>query len=132
MKKFLLFAAFVAALFTASAQGGPGGDPATMRQRMKERVKPQLIEKTGLSDAEAEKVLDINFEAQRMRRELRMDNSVSEEDRTKKATAIDEEMKKKYKDIPLTDEQMKSVNAFFEEMNKNRPQRREGSGNGNG
>lgn len=132
MKKFLLLATFVAALFTASAQGGPGGqggDPAAMRQRMKERVKPQLMEKTKLSDAEAEKVLDINFEAQRQRRELRMDNSLSEEDRTKKAAAIDEESKKKYKEIPLTDEQMKAVNDFFVEMNKNRQQNRGPQGN---
>lgn len=126
MKKLFFLAALFAAVFTttsAMAQppgGGPGGDPQQFRQRMIERTKPQLIEKTKLSDAEADKVLDIYFGTMQQRRELRMDNSLSEDDKKKKTDAINEETNKKYKAIPLTDEKVKAVNDFFEEMRKNR------------
>lgn len=124
-----MLAALFAALFTttAYAQGGPGGDPQQMRQRMIERIKPQLIEKTKVSDAEAEKVLDVYMSTFQQRREIRMDNSTSDEDKKKKMDALDEETTKKYKAIPLKDEQVKAVNEFFEEMRKNRMNR--GGGN---
>lgn len=116
-------AALFVALFatvSASAQGGPGGgDPAQMRQRMVERIKAPLIEKTKISDAEAEKVIDINMSTMQQRREIRMDNSSSDEDKAKKIAALDEEMTKKYKAIPLKDDQVKAVNDFFAEMRKN-------------
>jgi Spy/CpxP family protein refolding chaperone len=130
MKKILLLAVLFTALVsgTVSAQGGgPGGDPAVMKARMKERVKPQLLEKTKLTDEQAEKVLDINFDASRQRRELRNDTNLTDDDRKKKTAAIEEETTKKYKAIPLTDEQVKSVNDFFEEMRKNMPQRQGGN-----
>ena len=123
MKKQFLLLALVAALFattSAIAQGGPGGDPQQFRQRMIERTKPQLIEKAKLTDGEADKVLDIYFGTMQQRRELRMDNSLSEDDRKKKMDAINDETSKKYKAIPLTDEKVKAVNDYFEEMRKNR------------
>jgi Spy/CpxP family protein refolding chaperone len=128
MKKILLLAVLFTALasVTVSAQGGPGSDPAAFKQRMKERVKPQLIEKTKITDEQAEKVLDINFEAQSQRRELRTDSNLSDEDKKKKMITIEEETTKKYKAIPLKDDEVKAVSAFFEEMRKNAPQRREG------
>ncbi len=128
MKKLFLLATLFAALFTTSvsAQGGPGGDPAAMKQRMKERVKPQLLEKTKITDEQADKVIEINYDAQRQRREIRTDAAMSEEDKGKKMTAIDEETTKKYKAIPLKEEEVKAVNDFFEEMRKNAPQRRQG------
>jgi hypothetical protein len=127
MKKLIVLAVFCASLFvanTASAQGG--GDPQQMRQRMIERVKPQLVEKTKISDAEAEKVLDIYMATQPQRREIRMDQSMSDEDKTKKMAAIEEEAGKKYKAIPLTDEKVKAVNEFFEDLRKNMQNRRNG------
>ena len=127
MKKLFLLAALFAALFTttsASAQGGPGGDPAQMRQRMMERFKPQLIEKTKITDAEADKVLDIYMSSMPQRRDIRMDNSLSEEDKTKKVGALNEEAAKKYKAIPLTEEKVKAVNEFFEEARRNMQNRR--------
>jgi len=125
MKKLLFLATFFLAIITASAQGGPGGDPATMRQRMKERFKPQLVEKTKITDEQADKVLDIYMETQRQRRDIRMDQSLSEEDKTKKNAALDEDMSKKLKAIPLKDEEVKSVVSFFEEARKNMQQRRD-------
>lgn len=131
MKKLIVLASLFVVLFTttASAQGGPGGDPAVMKQRMIERVKPQLIEKTKITDEQANKVLDIYFEAQQQRRALRTDAGMSDDDKTKKTAAIQEDTNKKYKAIPLTDDQVKSVNAFFDDMRKNMQQRKPDGGN---
>lgn len=129
MKKLFVLAALFTALISTSvsAQGGPGGgDPAAMRQRMKERFKPQLVEKTKITDEQADKVLDVYMEMQRQRREIRMDQNLSDEEKQKKNTVLDEEAAKKYKAIPLKDEEVKAVASFFEEMRKNMPQRREG------
>lgn len=134
MKKLFFLAALFTALVattSASAQGGPGGDPQQFRQRMVERVKPTLVEKTKLTDAEADKVLDIYFGTMLQRREIRMDNNLSEEDKKKKTDALNEETSKKYKAIPLTEEKAKAVNEFFEDMRKNMGNRRNGQGGGN-
>ncbi len=125
MKKLLVLASLFPVLFTASASA-QGGDPAAMKQKMKERVKPQLLEKTKITGEQADKVLDIYMEAQPQRRELRMDQAMSQEDKGKKMAAIDADVAKKYKAISLTDDEVKSVTTFFEEMRKNRPN----SGNG--
>jgi site-specific recombinase XerD len=110
---------------TVSAQGGPGGgDPARMRKMMSERAKPQLVEKAKITEAEANKVLDIYFAAMPQRRELRVDNTLSDDDKKKKLAAIEEESTKKYRAIPLTDEQVKAVNEYFEDMRKNMQNRR--------
>jgi putative cell wall-binding protein len=118
MKKYFLtmialFAMFVSVL----AQPPGGGDPDAMKARMKERVKPMLIEKTSISDQEAEKVMDIYFDFQMKTRPIRMDQSMSEEDKSKKIEATDAR-DKSFKEIPLTDEKIKSVSDFFEELRK--------------
>jgi len=134
MKKlFILVAVFTTALFTnANAQGGNGNgnfDPAAMKARYTERVKPLLIEKTKLTDAQADKVIDINFEARSKMRGMR---DLSEEERKKKMEDIQADINKQYKDIPLTDDQIKSVNDFFDEMRKQMQQQRQnGGGNRN-
>lgn len=121
MKKLIAVAAIFATVYTSdvAAQQG-GGDPAVMMARMKERMKPQLMEKTKLTDAQADKVLEINFEFRQQMRELR---DLSEDDRKKKREEIQANINKKYKDIPLTDDQIKSVNDFYEEWRKNMQQR---------
>ena len=122
MKKFLFIIAFVTTLgvMNASAQQR-GGDPAAMLARMKERVKPQLIEKAKLTDVQADKVIEINFES---RQQLRGFKVLSEEDRKKKMDEVKAENNKKYKAIPLTDDQVKSVDEFFEEQRKNMQKQR--------
>jgi Spy/CpxP family protein refolding chaperone len=110
------------------AQGGGGnGDPAAMMARMKERLKPQLIEKVKLTDAQADKVVEINFDSNRQRRELR---ELPEGDRAKKLEELNADRNKKLAAIPLTAEQVKGVNDFFEEMRRNMPQRNSGGGGG--
>jgi hypothetical protein len=125
MKKIIALLTIVGCIATTSvmAQGGGGGqqmDPAQMLEMMKQRIKPQLIEKTKLSDAEADKVLEIQLWAQSQGRGLR---DLSEDERAAKQKETADERKKKMKAIPLTDDQIKAVDDFYEEMRRNRPQR---------
>jgi hypothetical protein len=127
---------FLVVLFTmvystkVDAQQNGDRDPAAMMQRMKERIKPSLIEKTKLTDAQADKVIEINFSNQRKRRDIRMDQTLTDEERTKKNAELQEAQNASLKAIPLTDDQVKDVNTFFEEMRKEQMQRRQNSGNG--
>jgi uncharacterized protein (DUF1015 family) len=132
MKKLFLLLVLFATLYTtkAVAQGGGDRDPAAMMQRMKERIKPGLIEKTKITDAQADKVIEINFSNQRKRREIRMDQALSTEEKTKKNSEIDEAQNKEFKAIPLADEQVKEVNTFFEEYRKQQMEQRRNGGNG--
>ena len=125
MKKVLALVALVliASFNTIMAQPPGGGqqmDPAKMLEMMKQRVKPQLIEKTKRTDAQADKVLEIQIASQTAMRGMR---DLSEDERMSKMKEIREGNNKKFKEIPLTDEQIKSVNDFYDEMRKNRMQR---------
>ena len=125
MKKLFLLVVLFTAMYAANAQGGAnGGDPAAMMARMKERIKPGLIEKTKISDAEADKVIEICLDIQRQMRELRQDQALSDDDRKKKVEAINADRDKKFKAIPLTDEQVKAINEYFTEMQKAQQQQR--------
>ncbi|MFL5742285.1 MAG: hypothetical protein ACJ75B_18820 [Flavisolibacter sp.] len=128
MKKlFLLIALFTTVYVTnANAQQG-GGDPAAMMQRYKDRVKPQLIEKTKITDAQADKVIEVMFNSRSKMRGLR---DLSEEDRKKQLDQIQADQNKEYKAIPLTDDQIKAVNDFFEEQRKQMQQQRQQNGGG--
>jgi hypothetical protein len=120
MKKFfLLFFLFVVGFSVSYAQ--QGGDPAAMLQRMKERQRPELVQKAKITEAEADKVIEISFEA---RQEMRGFRELSEEDRKKKLEEFNAGLAKKFKAIPLTDEQVKSVQAYFEERRQQMQQRR--------
>jgi Spy/CpxP family protein refolding chaperone len=133
MKKLLLLVALFTTIYAtkANAQQQGGGDPAAMMQRMKERIKPALIEKIKITDAQADKVIEVYFNNQRKRRDVRTDQSLSDEDRTKKNNEIEEAQNKDLKAIPLTEEQVKEVNAFFDDMRKQQMQRRQNGGGGN-
>ncbi|MEY4381228.1 MAG: hypothetical protein RJA92_608 [Bacteroidota bacterium] len=130
MKKIIALLTIVGCIAATGAMaqggggfGGGGGqqmDPAQMLEMMKQRMKPQLIEKTKLSDAEADKVLEIQLWAQSQNRGLR---DLSDDERAAKQKETAEERKKKMKAIPLTDDQIKAVDDFYEEMRRNRPQR---------
>lgn len=131
MKKVfaLMSVALCCSVTTLLAQPPGGGqqmDPAAMLQRMKERVKPQMMEKTKLTDAQCDKVLEIQMWAQGEMRGLR---DLAEDQRAAKMKSVNDEKEKKWKAIPLSDEQIKALNDFYEEMRKNRPQ---GGGRGGG
>jgi len=128
MKKLLvLVAVFTTVLLSnANAQQGNGNfDPAAMKARYLERTKPALIEKTKLTSEQADKVLDINWES---RTKLRGMRDLSQEERQKKMDEAQTEANKQYKAIPLTDDQIKAVNDFFEEQRKQMQQQRQNGG----
>ena len=129
MKKLFVLVAFLTTLFISNAQAQQGGgDPAAQLQRYKERVKPQLVEKVKLTEAQAERVIDISFG---YRSQMRGFRDLSEEERKKKTEEIQADQEKEYKAIPLTDDQIKAVNEFFIEQRKQMQQQRQNGGNGN-
>jgi hypothetical protein len=132
MKKLFFLIVLFTTVYTTKvvAQQNGDRDPAAMMQKMKDRIKPSLIEKTKLTDAQADKVIEINFSNQRKRRDIRMDQTLTDEERIKKNAELQENQNAALKAIPLTDDQVKDVNSFFEEMRKEQMQRRQGSGNG--
>ena len=131
MKKLLVLVALFTTVYVsqANAQQQGGGDPAAMLQRYKDRVKPQLIEKTKITDAQADKVIDITF-ANRMK--MRGFRDLSEDERKKQTEEINAAQNKEFKAIPLTDDQVKAVNEFFEEQRKQMQEQRKQNGGGNG
>jgi Spy/CpxP family protein refolding chaperone len=128
MKKLLvLVAVFTTVLLSnANAQGG-NFDTAAMKARYLERTKPALIEKTKLTDAQADKVLEINWQSRSKMRGMR---DLSQDERQKMMDNLQTERNKQYKDIPLTDDQIKAVNDFFEEQRKQMQQQRQQNGGG--
>jgi hypothetical protein len=129
MKKLLvLVAIFTTVVMSANAQGGGQGmDPVAAKAKYVERTKPQLIEKTKITDAQADKVIDISWDYNIKRRGLR---DLSEDDRKKQMDEMKTAQDKAFKDIPLTDDQVKAVNEFFDEMRKQMQQQRQQNGGG--
>ena len=125
MKKIIALLTIVGCIAATSvmAQGGGGFgggqqmDPAQMLEMMKQRIKPQLIEKTKLSDTEADKVIEIQLWVQTQGRGLR---DLSEEERAAKQKETADERKKKLKAIPLTDDQIKAVDDATRQLNEKR------------
>jgi Spy/CpxP family protein refolding chaperone len=130
MKKLMVLVALFTTVMVskADAQQQGGGDPAAMKQKMIDRMKPLLVEKTKLTEAQAEKVIEINFNYRSRMRGLR---DLTDDERKKQIEVIQMAETKEYKAIPLTDEQIKSVNDFFEDQRKQMQQARQQNG-GNG
>jgi Spy/CpxP family protein refolding chaperone len=131
MKKLLVLVALITTVYVtkADAQQQGGGDPAAMMQRYKDRVKPQLVEKTKITDAQADKVIEIMFNYRSKMRSLR---DLNEEDRKKQSAELQAAENKEFSAIPLTEDQVKAVNDFFEEQRKQMQQQRQQNGGGGG
>src|SRR6476469_7273086 len=106
MKKLLVLVALFTTVYVnnASAQQQGAGDPAVMLQRYKDRLKPQLVEKTKITDAQADKVVEITFGYRQKMRGLR---DLPEDERKKQTEQIQAAQNKEYSAIPLTDDQVK-------------------------
>jgi Spy/CpxP family protein refolding chaperone len=116
MKKYLLMLFILSAIFTTATNAQSAADPGALLQQMKEQQKPGLMEKAGLTEAQAEKIIEINYETRMQAgRELK---DLNEADRTKKLAEIKAMKEKKYSEV-LTPEQMKAVKTYYEEMGKN-------------
>ena len=131
MKKLLLLAAlFTALIGTASAQGGQGGMTPEQRAERMKQVKAELVAKAKITEAEADKVMQIQQDSRQGMRGLR---DLSPEERQKKLDEIKVENGKKFKAIPLTDDQVKAVQDYYDEQMKRMMNRGGGNGgNGNG
>ena len=100
----------------ANAQKSP--EPSVMLQQMKDKFAAPMVEQTGLTTAQAEKVIEINFE---LRQAMAAYKDLNEADRAKKVAEWKVTREKKWSEIPLTPEQIKAVYAFYENMGKNSP-----------
>jgi hypothetical protein len=89
---------------------------ATMIKEAKEKQIPMLVEKAGLTDAQAERVIEINFETRYGAATALQ--GLNEADRTAKLAEIKAAKEKKYSEIPLTPEQIKAVYAAYEDWGK--------------
>ena len=119
MKKLIVLLVVATCIYSTNVQA-QGGDPAAREARMKE-MKAQLVEKVKITEAEADKVIEINSS---MREQMRGLRDLSEADRAKKMEEIQAELAKKFKAIPLTDEQVKAVNEYLVERRKQMQQQR--------
>ena len=126
MKKLLFLSLIFSAVITTSVNAQmaqtaqaerPVIDQAAMLKQMKEKFKAPMVEKTGLTEAQADRVIEINLE-------IRMQSidalqGLDETERSKKIAELKAEKEKRYAAIPLTADQIKSVYAFYEDMGKN-------------
>ena len=120
MKK-LLFLTLVLGALVSTNVNAQAGDPPSPLQQAKEKQVPMLVEKAGLTEAQANKVIEINFE---MRESMRAFKDLSEDERKVKVTELKAARDKKYSEIPLTAEQIAAVKTAYENWGKeNKPQK---------
>jgi len=124
MKKFLLLTLIFCAVISTATYAQPqtqpqpqAPDPAAMLQQMKEKIKPEMVAKTGLTEAQCDKVIELNFEMRMAASKL---GDLSEADRTAKIQELKAAKEKKFSEF-LTPEQIKAVKDFYENMGKKTP-----------
>lgn len=127
MKKFLflsLLSAFIAVTTNAQTSNGPAATPqqtkettdaATILQQTKEKVRPLMVEKTGLTNEQADRVIEILFE---MRQSAASLQGLSEADRSAKLAELKATKDRKFSEL-LTPDQITAVKRFYEEMGRN-------------
>ena len=77
MKKILFLTLILGALVSTTTYAQPAGDPATVLQQMKEKQTPALVEKAGLTEAQAHKVIELNYEMRVAAGALKVINRIS-------------------------------------------------------
>ena len=117
MKKLLFLTLILGALASTNAYAQPAGDPPSMLQQMKEKQRPGLVEKVGLTAEQADKVIELNYEM-RMKAAAEL-KDLSADDRSKKIAELKAAKEKKFSEF-LTPEQITAMNKYYEEMGKNR------------
>ena len=129
MKKFLFLSLISAVLIstTTYGQGQASNEQrvmkpptaeqlATMLKEAKEKQVPMLVEKAGITAAQAEKVIELNFEMRQQAGTVLP--GLNETERTAKLAELKAAKDKKYSEIPLTADQIKAVYAAYEEWGK--------------
>jgi hypothetical protein len=119
MKKFLFLTLIFCAIISTTTNAQPQApaqtppqamDPVVMLQQVKEKVKPPMMAKTGLSEALCDKVIELNFEMRMAASKL---GDLSDADRSKKIAELKAAKEKKMSEL-LTPEQLKAVKEFYE------------------
>jgi hypothetical protein len=128
MKKLLLISLISGAFIStsANAQGPTTPKPtssqptseqqANMLKDAKAKQAPMLVEKAGLTTAQAEKVIEINFEIRQQAATVLA--GLNDADRSAKIAELKAAKEKRYSEIPLTAEQIKAVYAAYQEMGR--------------
>lgn len=116
MKKFLFLTLIFSAIVSTSVNAQTATDQTIMLQQMKEKIRPQMVKETGLTDAQADRVIEINFEIRMQAATVLRD--LNEADRSAKVAELKALKEKKYSEIPLTAEQIKAVYAFYDAPQK--------------
>jgi hypothetical protein len=118
MKKIFL-PILLALSIGAMAQGGPNLTPEQRLERVKTIYRAPLLEKTKLGEIKVDKVIAIIAEAQGKMSPIMMDQSLDPDAKMKKFEELRAERDKKFKEIPLTDAEIKSVSDVLDEIRKN-------------
>jgi hypothetical protein len=118
MKKFLFLTLICGAIATTNVQAQPA-DPVAALERAKQDQKPGLIEKAGLTAAQADKLIELNFE---LRMAMAAFRDLSAADRSAKFEELKAAKEKKIAAL-LTPEQIQAVNSYYQDRTKNMPQR---------
>ena len=134
MKKLLLLSLISGALISTNtfAQGSgpaPSKQPVAqqpqqftpeqieaMVKEAKAKQSPMLVEKAGLTTAQADRVIEINFEIRTQAATALA--GLNDAERSAKIAEFKTTKEKKYSEIPLTDDQIKAVYAAYAEMGK--------------
>jgi hypothetical protein len=124
MKKLLLLTLIFGATITTtvSAQGGgaqAASEQSSVLDQMKAKFTPMMVEKTGLTAAQADKVVELNYEMRMAAGGLK---DLNEADRKIKIQELKAAKEKKFTEF-LTADQITAVKNFFEELAKNAPPR---------
>jgi Spy/CpxP family protein refolding chaperone len=127
MKKILFLSLILSAVISITTYAQTGSGPAAtsqpakendqaaaMLQQMKDKIRPQMVEKTGLTEAQADKVIELNFE---MRQAAGALKDLPEDERKAKIAELKAAKEKKMSEL-LTAEQIKAVKTFYEEWGK--------------
>ena len=124
MKKLFFLAVLLTGFSVANVSAQGGGMSPEQRAERQKQTKTELIAKAKITEAEADKILQIQQDARGGMRGMR---DMTPEDRKKKMDEMKTENEKKYKAIPITDDQIKAVNEYFDEQMKKRMERSAGN-----
>ena len=130
MKKILLLTLIAASFISTGAWAQGSNNPvpgqqqpsmAEMLKQAKEKQAPPMVEKTGLTLAQAERIIEINWEIRTQAATVL--KGLNDAERSAKIAELKVLKEKKYSEIPLTPDQIKTVYAYYEDMGKNPPKR---------
>jgi LAS superfamily LD-carboxypeptidase LdcB len=124
MKKLFFLAVLLTGFSVANVSAQGGGMSPEQRAERQKQTKTELIAKAKITEAEADKILQIQQDSRGGMRGMR---DMTPEDRKKKMDEMKTENEKKYKAIPITDDQIKAVNEYFDEQMKKRMERSAGN-----